>query len=122
MTMITDTEGYIHLIEYLSAHLSLFEDSVSCGKIPNTHTVMSVIEIELGEQIISLCNQHNDLSFTQRNTIIGDVDKIVSDLEEVLSGVVNNPVSDSQQEFIREFAILIKNLFDTEINQLFPLH
>jgi hypothetical protein len=119
--MITDTEGYVHLIEYLIEHLSLFEDSVSSSEIRDSHTVMSVIEIELGDQIISLCNQHNDLSFTQRNTIIGDVDTIVCDLEEVLSGVVNNPVSDSQREFIRELAILIKNLFDTEINQLMPL-
>jgi len=112
--MVTDTDGYIHIIEYLTEHLSLFENSIAADK--NADTVMAVIEVELSEQIISVCSQNKALTFTQRNAIIREVDAIVYDLEEILSGVINNPVTDQQNTFIKEFASLIKNLFDTEIN------
>ncbi|MFB0980540.1 MAG: DUF3802 family protein [Alteromonadaceae bacterium] len=115
--MVTDTEGYIHIIEYLTEHLSLFENSTTSGSCSDT--VMAVIEQELSEKIINICSQNAALSFNQRNTIIREVDAIVYDLEEILSGVINNAVSNEQQTFIKEFALLIKNLFDTEIHRQF---
>ena len=114
--MVTDTEGYIHIIEYLTEHLSLFENSIAADK--DGDTVMAVIEVELSEQIITVCSQNTELTFNQRNAIIREVDAIVYDLEEILSGVINNPVTDQQSVFIKEFAALIKNLFDSEINNL----
>ena len=48
--------------------------------------------------------------------IIREVDEIVYDLEEILSGIINNQVTEEQLNFIVEFAGLIKNLFDTEIH------
>lgn len=114
--MVTDTEGYMYIIEYLTENLSLFENKLPSDK--NTNTVMAVIEMELSEQIISVCSQNNALVASQRNAIIGEVDAILYDLEEVLSGVINNPVTDQQAIFINEFATLIKNLFDDEISAL----
>lgn len=117
--MVTDTEGYSHIIEYLTEHLSLFENSSNIeGK---KSSVLEVIEQEMSEQIMSLCNQNQALTFNQRNTIIREIDAIVYDLQEILSGVVNNSVTDEQLAFIKEFAILIKNLFDTEIHSQFIL-
>jgi hypothetical protein len=113
--MVTDNEGYIHLIEYLTEHLSLFENTVAPES--NSDTVMAVIESELSEQIITICSQNTALTFNQRNAIIREVDAIVYDLEEVLSGVVNNPVTEQQKTFIKEFSSLIKNLFDSELNK-----
>ncbi len=112
--MVTDTDGYVHIIEYLTEHLSLFENSAP--QTANGISVMEVIEQELTEQIILVCSQNEQLTFNQRNTIIREVDAIVYDLEEILSGVVNNPVTDQQQSFLKEFALLIKNLFDTEVH------
>ena len=112
--MVTDTEGYVQIIEYLTEHLSLFEKSN--GSTSDSLTVMELIEQELSEQIILVCSQNDQLSFNQRNTIIREVDAIVSDLEEILSGVVNVPVDNQQEVFLKEFAQLIKNLFDTEIH------
>ncbi len=112
--MVTDTEGYIHIIEYLTEHLSFFENTSVAGD--STDTIMAVIERELSEQIINVCSQNTSLSFNQRSAIIREVDAIVYDLEEILSGVINNPVTEQQSRFIKEFATLIKNLFDTEIN------
>lgn len=113
--MVTDNEGYIHIIEYLTEHLNLFENAQS--SIHSTDTVIAVIEGELGKQIISVCNQNQTLTFNQRNALIREVDAIVYDLEEILSGVVNNPVTEEQRIFIKEFATLIKNLFDSELNK-----
>ncbi len=113
--MVTDTEGYIHIIEYLTEHLSLFENTIAPDN--DADTVMAVIEVELSEQIITVCSQNQELTFNQRNAIIREVDAIVYDLEEILSGIVNNPVTKEQSIFIKEFASLIKNLFDTEINK-----
>ncbi|MCP4989800.1 MAG: DUF3802 family protein [Colwellia sp.] len=113
--MVTDTDGYIQIIEYLTEHLSLFENSTAPKHA--AETVMSTIEVELCDQIINVCSQNSDLTFNQRNAIIREVDAIVHDLEEILSGVINNPVNAPQQDFIREFAGLIKNLFDTVIHK-----
>jgi len=113
--MVTNKDGYIHLIEYLTEHLSLFENALHDTEA-NTSSIIEKIEEELGEQIISVCMQNDNLTFNQRNTIIREVDSILSDLEEILSIVVNNPITNDQLSFIKEFAILIKNLFDEEIN------
>ena len=112
--MVTDSEGYIHIIEYLTEHLSLFENSDTDAH--STQTVMAEIEEQLSAQLISLCSQNKNLTFNNRNTIVREIDSIVYDLEEILSNVVNNPVSKEQKIFIHEFAMLIKNLFDTEIH------
>lgn len=113
--IVTETDGYIHIIEYLTAHLSLFENSSTIGDTGNS--VLDVIEQEMCEQIMALCSQNESLTFEQRNTIIREIDVIVYDLQEILSGVINSSVTAEQSAFIKEFAILIKNLFDTEINQ-----
>ncbi|MEY8200758.1 MAG: DUF3802 family protein [Colwellia sp.] len=113
--MVTDTDGYIQVIEYLTEHFSLFENSTAPAQ--TSETVISAIEIELCKQIINVCSQNQELTFNQRNAIIREVDAIVYDLEEILSGVINNPVNPAQRAFIGEFAGLIKNLFDSVIHK-----
>ena len=113
--MVTDTDGYVQIIGYLTEHLNLFENSASAPE--SKDTVMAAIEFELGEQIIAVCSQNKNLTYNQRNAIIREVDAILYDLEEILSGVVNNQVNAAQKEFIAEFAGLIKNLFDGVIHQ-----
>ncbi|WDE11494.1 DUF3802 family protein [Thalassomonas haliotis] len=120
--MVTNTQGYMHIIEYLTEHLSIFEspeEELVANPTPRkaSHSsIMSMIEEELSEQIIMVCSQNTELTFNQRNMIIREVDEIVNDLEEILSGIINNQVTEDQLTFIVEFAGLIKNLFDTEIN------
>lgn len=115
--MVTNTDGYIHIIEYLTEHLSLFENS--CRNASGQHSVIETIELELSEQIISMCSQNEALTANQRNEIIKEIDVILHDLEELLSGMVNNISTPEQIEFIQEFCLLIKNLFDAEIHEKF---
>lgn len=99
---------------YLTEHLSLFEKP---GEVrPGAPTVMALIEDDIAEQIINFCMQHEDLSVDDRSVIMREVDGIVYDLQEVLSGVVNQPVTIEQHAFIDEFSGLVKNLFDSAVS------
>lgn len=114
--MVTNKEGYIHLIQYLTENLGLFED-----KNQNAHsgkTVMELIEEHIVNHIMNICQQHQELEANHRSIIVREVDGIVYDLEEVLSGVLEQKVTAGQEEFIEEFAGLIKNLFDSAIVEL----
>ncbi|MEC4724896.1 DUF3802 family protein [Shewanella sp. D64] len=111
--MVTDKEGYMHLVQYLTEHLSLFEDK-SNESLTND-TVLELFEAQLAAQIIMVCGQNPSLNFAQRNKVIREVDAIVYDLEEILGFVANQKVTPEQISFITEFSGLIKNLFDHEI-------
>ncbi|WP_076537518.1 DUF3802 family protein [Shewanella sp. UCD-KL21] len=114
--MVTDKDGYIHLIQYLTEHLGLFEKSEASSI--NNQTVLELFEDQLSAQIIMVCGQNPKLSFEQRNDIIREIDAIVYDLEEILASVAKHNATAQQSIFITEFSGLIKNLFDKEIEQL----
>ncbi|MGL5392734.1 MAG: DUF3802 family protein [Shewanella sp.] len=111
--MVTDKDGYMHLIQYLTEHLGLFETPEPDGITEDT--VMELFEEQLSAQIIMVCGQNPSLTFAERNTIIREVDAIVYDLEEILAKVANQKATAAQTLFITEFSGLIKNLFDQEI-------
>ncbi|MCJ8273681.1 MAG: DUF3802 family protein [Psychrosphaera sp.] len=114
--MVTNKAGYEHLIEYLTDNLVLFEQKGQpspCGR-----TVMELIEEHIVNHIMNICMQHQELEPNHRSIIVREVDGIVYDLEEILSGVLERPVTVDQEAFIGEFAGLIKNLFDSAIIEL----
>ena len=111
--MVTDKDGYMHLVQYLTEHLGLFETPSS--EVISDDTVMELFEEQLSAQIIMVCGQNPSLAFAQRNMIIREVDAIVYDLEEILASVANHKATPAQTLFITEFSGLIKNLFDQEI-------
>ncbi|KFZ38529.1 topoisomerase II [Shewanella mangrovi] len=113
--MVTDKDGYAHLIQYLSENLELF---TNVGTDPSDNTVMELFEEQLSAQIIMICGQNPELSFAQRNTIIREIDAVVYDLEEVLGKVAGQPATVEQIHFISEFSGLIKNLFDQEVREM----
>jgi hypothetical protein len=114
--MVTDKEGYIHLVQYLTEHLGLFEASENV--VASGDTIMELFEEQLAAQIIMVCGQNPTLTFTERNLVIREVDAIVYDLEEILAGVANHKATTEQTIFITEFSGLIKNLFDQEIAKI----
>jgi hypothetical protein len=114
--MVTDKDGYMHLIQYLTEHLGLFETPASDPL--SGETVMELFEEQLAAQIIMVCGQNPSLSFAERNNVIREVDAIVYDLEEILAKVAAQTATPEQTLFITEFSGLIKNLFDQEISKL----
>ena len=113
--MVTDKPGYEHLIQFLTEHLSLFEQS-SGNSLDKT--IGELLEESIAEQIISLCTQHTELEMNHRSMIIREVDGIMYDFQEVLASVLNRPATAEQIELINEVALLIKNLFDNAIAHL----
>ncbi|WOT06587.1 DUF3802 family protein [Shewanella youngdeokensis] len=114
--MVTDTDGYIHLVQYLTEHLGIFENSQQQATAEDT--VMELFEAQLAAQILLVCGQNPSLTFAQRNLIIREVDSIVYDLEEIFASVSTDKATPEQTMFITEFSGLIKNLFDQEIAKL----
>jgi len=114
--MVTDKDGYMHLIQFLTEHLGLFEGKEGAGV--SDDTVMELFEEQLSAQIIMVCGQNPSLTFAQRNQVIREIDAIVYDLEEILASVANRKATPKQTIFITEFSGLIKNLFDQEISKI----
>ncbi|QQX78498.1 DUF3802 family protein [Shewanella sp. KX20019] len=114
--MVTDKDGYMHLVQYLTEHLGIFENSQQQSAAEDS--VMELFEEQLAAQIIMVCGQNPSLTFTQRNIVIREVDSIVYDLEEILARVATHKATAEQTLFITEFSCLIKNLFDQEIAKL----
>jgi hypothetical protein len=111
--MVLDRQGYDDLIMYLTQNLALFEKP---GEIkPGAPTIMELIEDDIAENVMLLCQQHSELSTEQRGMIVREVDGIVYDLQEVLSSVTSKQVTIEQHAFIDEFAGLVKNLFDNAV-------
>jgi hypothetical protein len=111
--MVVDKQGYDELVMYLTYNLALFEKP---GEIkPGAPKVMELIEDVIAEHVIRICEQHTGLSTEQRSLIVREVDGIVYDLQEVLSSVVDQTVTQEQHQFIEEFAGLVKNLFDAAV-------
>ncbi|QSX35462.1 DUF3802 family protein [Shewanella avicenniae] len=113
--MVTDKDGYAHLIQYLSENLALF---TVVGTDPSESSVLELFEEQLAAQIIMICGQNPELSFAQRNTVIREIDAVVYDLEEVLGKVAHQKATIEQIHFISEFSGLIKNLFDQEVSDM----
>ncbi|WP_018693909.1 DUF3802 family protein [Algicola sagamiensis] len=114
--MVTNTSGYDSLIEYLTENLSLFEKTGPTR--PEAIPIIELLEKQLSEKIISLCTQHPELETNHRGVIIREIDGIMYDLQEVLSGISSRPATQEQEEFIEEYTGLIKNLFDASISDL----
>lgn len=113
--MVTDKPGYEHLIQFLTEHLSLFEQG---GGEQTDKTIGVILEESIAEQIINLCTQHTELEMNHRSMIIREVDGIMYDFQEVLSSVLEKKATVQQAELINEISLLIKNLFDNAIAAL----
>ena len=116
--MVTDKVAYSELIDYLTTNKSLFhnDEDTSNNGMPTVETLM---EEEISEQVIFLCQQHGELEENHRAIIIREIDGIVYDIEQVLSEYWQQNTTEEQAQFINEFAGLIKNIFDGAIAELF---
>lgn len=57
--MVTNQQGYDDLIMYLTQHLSIFEKPGEVAE--NAPSVITLIEDDIAEQIIVVCQQHTEL-------------------------------------------------------------
>lgn len=114
--MITKTDGYLSLIEYLSDNMSLFEKhSTGCENSP---TIKQFIRYQMVEQLVLLFNEHAELNQDKKLIIVDEVNRVTDDLFELLAGNVEHKIDQSQRHFFIDFAGLLKNLFDAHLFEL----
>jgi hypothetical protein len=115
--MVIDKPAYEELIDYLTSNLDIFRSEQAKESATNK-SIEDLIEQELGNQIITLCIQHDELETNHRSIIVREVDGIVYDIQQVLGVFWNRPATEEQRVFIVEYVGLIKNVFDTAIANL----
>lgn len=113
--MVTKSEGYLALIEYLTDNLSLFElDPKGCGNAP---TIKLFIQYQMTEQLVQLFIQNKKLLPEEKMYIIGEFEMVTQDLLEVFGRNQEHHIDKNQQNFIVDFIGLLKNLFDSLLNE-----
>ena len=112
--MITESEGYQSLIEFLTEHLALFSPGPEAK--PEETNIREFIETEMGNHLLKLFDQHEDIDLKLRFQIIEEADLVVADLLEVLSNRQNQAINQKQQQFLSDFIGLVKNMFDAQIH------
>ena len=114
--MITKTDGYLSLIEYLSNNISLFEKhSSGCSNSP---TIKQFIRYQMVEQLVLLFNEHSELTQDKKLIIVNEVNRVTDDLFELLAGNIEHKIDQNQRHFFIDFAGLLKNLFDAHLFEL----
>ncbi|RUO76586.1 DUF3802 domain-containing protein [Idiomarina tyrosinivorans] len=113
--MIVETDGYIELVQYLTAQLPLFEQSKK-GVETADYSLRELFEEQLAQKIMAVCQQQ-DIPQEVRLDVVREADAVLYDLEEVLSSVLENKPTPEQEQFVDEFIGLVKNLFDDKIHQ-----
>lgn len=116
--MVTNGAGYDELILFLTEHLTVFAEE---GPKVTDITIADYTIEKVAESVMAVCQQHPHLNSGDRFEVIRESDSVVNDLEEVLSSVWNQRPTQRQCEFIDDFVILIKNLFDTAVYKVDPI-
>ena len=97
----------------MSENLAVFGPSHTEDHQPMT--IKLFIRYQMVEQMALLFEQNKLLIPQEKIYIVEEFDKAFDDLCEVLGQNVENKLTDSQRAFITDFAGLLKNLFDAQL-------
>lgn len=111
--MVIQSEGYSSLIEYLCENIAVFSPTESEGHQPMT--IRLYVRYQMVEQMSLLFEQNKGLIPQEKIYIVEEFDKALEDLYEVLGQNIHNKITESQRAFITDFAGLLKNLFDAQL-------
>jgi hypothetical protein len=99
--MITHSDGYVALIEYLTENLSLFEiEPKGCENAP---TVKLFIKYQMTELLVALFIQNKDLLPQEKMHIVAEFEMVTQDLLEVFGRNLEHHIDINQQNFMSDF-------------------
>ena len=111
--MIIQNDGYHSLIKYLADNLAIFEmrplDDMHSTKL-NLY-----VRYQFTEQMRLLFNQHPDLLEQEKLYVVDQFDHAYSDLRKIMGANFKQQITKNQKTFIKDFAGLLKNLFDSQL-------
>ncbi|WP_413110743.1 DUF3802 family protein [Thaumasiovibrio sp. DFM-14] len=110
--MVVESEGYNALIEYFTLHLYLFESNI--GEV-GQETIEDVVMDMIASNLMAVFGQNPDLESNFRFKLMQEADKVMEDLNEVLSSVWQSCPTNEQIAFLEDYISLVKNLFDSAI-------
>ncbi|OOF08637.1 hypothetical protein BZG79_11875 [Salinivibrio sp. MA427] len=88
--MVVDSDGYQALIEHFAFNLTVFEQP---GEAIGDETIADIVHDLVASNIMTICEQNPGLSSALRFTILREADRVVEDMEEVLAGRWEQPVT-----------------------------
>ncbi|WP_407333050.1 DUF3802 family protein [Enterovibrio sp. 27052020O] len=112
--MVVESDGYAALIEYFVENLATFLEP---GDRVGSETIDDLVHELVVSQIMAVCDQNQDMPQTLRFAVMSEADKVVADLEEILSSVWNQKPTFAQINVIEEYIGLVKNLFDAAVSE-----
>ncbi|KXF80645.1 DUF3802 family protein [Enterovibrio coralii] len=112
--MVVESDGYAALIEYFIDNLSAFS---SKDEKVGSETIDELVHELVASQIMAICDQNKGMPQSMRFEVMSEADKIVADLEEVLSSVWNQKPTYAQINVLEEYIGLVKNLFDAAVSE-----
>jgi len=113
LLMITQSDGYHALIEFLGESLAVFEPIPQASQ--GGTSIKLYVRYRLIEEMALIFTQKKHLQQQEKIYIVQEFDSVLSDLGEVLGRLINHQIIEHQQAFINEYAGLVKNLFDTQL-------
>lgn len=112
--MVVESDGYAALIEYFVDNLAQFS---APGEKVGSETIDELVHELVASQIMAICDQNQDMPQALRFEVMREADKIVADLEEILSSMWGQKPTFSQITILEEFIALVKNLFDAAVSE-----
>ncbi|WP_394211279.1 DUF3802 family protein [Enterovibrio calviensis] len=110
--MVVESDGYAALIEYFIENLAVFAAS---GDKVGSETIDDLVHELVASQLMVVCEQNKDIPQPLRFAVMSEADKVVADLEEILSSVWNQKPTFAQINVLEEYIGLVKNLFDAAV-------
>ncbi|MDD1791681.1 DUF3802 family protein [Enterovibrio makurazakiensis] len=110
--MVVESSGYEALIEYFVENLGSFS---AAGDKVGSETIEDLVHELVASQIMTICDQIKDMPQTLRFKVMSEADKVVADLEEILSSVWKQKPTYAQINVLEEYIGLVKNLFDAAV-------
>lgn len=109
--MLLKSEAYQACIGYFSDNLNLFEDA---NEPATGELIVDIVSDQVADMLLTFFQQQTQLVQQVRLNIIAEGDHLVDDIEQILGRFWDKPATVSQQAFIEEYFLLLKNSLDSE--------
>ncbi len=112
--MVIDGDGYQAVIEYLIENIEILQSGyLEAGE----QTIEEICMSRISEDVMAICKQQPNIDENSHFKIMQEVDVIFADLANVLERIWEKYPNQAQKTFLEEYLMLIKNLFDSALQE-----
>ena len=111
--MLLNSNAYDACIGYFSDNLDLFDGAD--GAV-TADFIADIVTDQVAGMLLAFFQQNKDLSHSLRLKIIAEGDSLVEDIEQILGRFWDKHATVLQDEFIKEYFLLLKNSLDSQVS------